>query len=354
MIHQLTFTRFLAAMVVVLYHYGKTSPLLSGEIMSTLLKYGNSSVSYFFILSGFVMIIAYGNRKNKLDKLSYYISRIARIYPIYILALFAVALIAYQSVTGLNPQGLLLQSLLVQSWFPAHVMTLNTPGWSLSVEVFFYLLFPLLLGIYNKFSLKSLCYVIVAFWLVSQIVFTFLLLNPQYGVPAKFLYYAPIMHLNQFLVGNLIGFLYFRFKKKNYDIPLLLLIVAFPFLLLFVDRNTTNISFHNGLTAVYYAPFILLMALNNGRISSWLSKGVFVILGEISYGIYILQKPVHSVVRHVGEALRINDTLIEILFFVVLLGVSYFLYMLIELPGRQFIKARYLRWKTKPGNMVST
>lgn len=353
MINQLTFTRFLAAMAVVIYHYGKTSSIFSGETMSTLLKYGNSAVGYFFILSGFVMIIAYGKRKTKLDKLTYYISRIARIYPIYILALFTVALIALQSSDGLNMRAFLLQSLLLQSWFPADVMVLNSPGWSLSVEVFFYLLFPLLLGLYKKVRFAWVFYGIVTFWLVSQVVFNYLLTNPQYGVSSNFLYYAPMMHLNQFLLGNLMGFLYFRFQKKNYDKHLLLLVLVLPLILLLVDRYTTNISFHNGLTACFYAPFILLMALNNGFISSWLSKSLFVVLGEISYGIYILQKPVYSIVVHVGEALRVNSTLINSLFFVTLLGVSLVSYYLIELPSRQFIKARYLRWKKKL-HMAST
>jgi peptidoglycan/LPS O-acetylase OafA/YrhL len=353
MINQLTFTRFLAAMAVVVYHYGKTSSALSGETMTALLKYGNSAVSYFFILSGFVMIIAYGNRKTKLDKLTYYISRIARIYPIYILALFAVALIALQSSAGLNVKSFFLQSLLIQSWFPANVLTLNTPGWSLSVEAFFYLLFPLLLNLYKRVPFKQLCVGIVSVWLVSQIVFNFLLLNPQYGVPANFLFYAPIMHLNQFLVGNLMGYLYFKLKKKNYDGQLLLMMLVFPFFILLVDRYTTLISFHNGLIACYYAPFILLMALNNGLISTWFSKGLFVILGEISYGIYILQKPVYSIVVHVGEALQVNGTLIIILFVAILLCASLASYYLIELPGRLFVKARYSRWKGKPKEMVS-
>jgi peptidoglycan/LPS O-acetylase OafA/YrhL len=354
MIDQLTFTRFLAAMAVVVYHYGKTSSIFSGETMTTLLKYGNSAVSYFFILSGFVMIIAYGNQRTKLDKLTYYISRIARLYPIYILALFAVALIALQSSAGLNVQAFLLHIMLLQSWFPNDVLTLNTPGWSLSVEVFFYLLFPLLLSLYKRIPFKQLCFGVLSFWMVSQVAFNFLLINPQYGVPANFLYYAPIMHLNQFLVGNLMGYFYFKLKKRNYDGLLLLLMLVFPFLILLVDRYTTLISFHNGLIACFYAPFILLMALNNGVISSWFSKGLFVVLGEISYGIYILQKPVHSIVMHVGEALQVNGTLIIILFFAILLGVSLASYYLIELPSRLFVKARYLRWKGKSSNMVRT
>lgn len=354
MINQLTFTRFLAAITVVIYHYGTNTLIFSGEMMGTLMKYGNSAVSYFFILSGFVMIIAYGKRDTKLDNFTFYVNRIARIYPIYLLALVAVALIALQSVTGLNLQAFVLQSLLVQSWSSAEVLALNTPGWSLSVEFFFYLLFPLLLSLYKKVSFKWLCFWILLFWLVSQLVFNFLLIKPEYGVSANFLFYAPIMHLNQFLIGNLFGFLYFKYKEQNYDMLLLFLVLVFPLLILFIDRFTSIISFHNGIMACYYAPFIFLMALNNGFISKWCSKGIFVLLGEISYGIYILQKPVYSVVMHISEALRLNGTLNLVLFFVVLLGVSLASYFLIELPTRQFVKIRYLKWKGKLSSAVAS
>ena len=162
------------------------------------------------------------------------------------------------------------------------------------------------------------------------------------------------MHLNQFLIGNLMGFLYFKYEKRNFDALLLLMGLLLPVVILSVDRFASFLSYHNGLLACYYAPFILMMALNNGAISFWLSKRLFVILGEISYGIYILQKPVYSIVMRIGEMLSVNGTLILFIFIFSLLMISLLSYYFIELPTRQFVNMRYQRFRSKTNVVAST
>ena len=87
-IDQLTFTRFVAAMTVVFFHFGGNISYLNQEPWSALLRAGNISVSYFFTLSGFIMAIAYYSLDNKMvDKARYAVARFARIYPIYLVGL---------------------------------------------------------------------------------------------------------------------------------------------------------------------------------------------------------------------------------------------------------------------------
>jgi len=53
-----------------------------------IIRLSNTFVSYFFILSGFVMVIAYYNiEKKTVSALDFYWNRLVRIYPVYILAL---------------------------------------------------------------------------------------------------------------------------------------------------------------------------------------------------------------------------------------------------------------------------
>jgi peptidoglycan/LPS O-acetylase OafA/YrhL len=86
-IEQLTFTRFIAAVAVVIFHFGREVFPFQHPILQPLVLSANIGVSYFFILSGFVMIIAY-NKQPNIDYKQFYISRIARIFPAFLVSIF--------------------------------------------------------------------------------------------------------------------------------------------------------------------------------------------------------------------------------------------------------------------------
>ena len=86
-IEQLTFTRFLAAISIVIFHYGDQIFLFNNKYVQFIFGQANIGVSYFFILSGFVMIIAY-NTNSKINFFQYLKNRLARIYPVYLFAIF--------------------------------------------------------------------------------------------------------------------------------------------------------------------------------------------------------------------------------------------------------------------------
>ncbi len=84
------------------------------DYISNLFLRANVGVSYFFILSGFIMIIAY-HKKDKIDYLEFYKNRFARIYPLYILGLLLYFMTRSQM---LDWYKLMLYSLGIQSWIP--------------------------------------------------------------------------------------------------------------------------------------------------------------------------------------------------------------------------------------------
>ena len=152
-ISQITFTRFVAAMAIVISHFNKDLFLYKIDYISNLFLRANVGVSYFFILSGFIMIIAY-HKKDKIDCLEFYKNRFARIYPLYMLGLLLYFMTRYEMFDWCK---LILYGLGIQSWIPGEAMILNFPGWSISVEFFFYLLFPVL---YNYFYVRKNSYII--------------------------------------------------------------------------------------------------------------------------------------------------------------------------------------------------
>ena len=137
-IEQLTFTRFIAAISIVIFHYAKDIPPFNFDFTSFLFQQANLGVSYFFILSGFVMIIAYW-QKDKVPLLNFMKKRFARIYPVTFLA--AVLLLCFKVLeyflfpanSDLNLNDFLLSISLQQAWIPAKAMSFNTPAWSITV-----------------------------------------------------------------------------------------------------------------------------------------------------------------------------------------------------------------------------
>ena len=344
-LEQLTFTRFLAAISIVIYHFGEKIFPFNLDSTSFLFKQANIGVSYFFILSGFVMIIAY-SKKGNINFIDYIRKRFARLYPVYALAillLFLLKLLIPSS--SIDYQGLLLNLTLLQSWIPAKALSFNYPGWSLSVEMFFYITFPFLFNhIYQKISFKKILFGVLTIFIASQLLFHYLLDAPFFekapSIPYNFSHYFPLMHINQFLIGNIAGIIFINsnFKNKNYDIAILLLIGIITFLL----KEKFDVSYHNGLLALLFIPLIFTISLNTGVLAKISNLKPLVFLGEISYSIYILQVPIFIFGSAIMNKLHFDDKALifwsNLILLIITSGLSY---KYLEIPLRQKIN----NWK---------
>ena len=342
-IEQLTFTRFIAAIFIVIFHYGKNCFLFNNENVSFIFKQGNVAVSYFFVLSGFVMILAYHN-KTKIMFVEYIRNRLTRIYPVYLLAIFFI--LGIKLFTEVNYFSLILNILMFQSWFPGKALTINFTGWSLSVEMFFYFSFPFLFNFfYKKFSLKIIAFWVVLFYLLSQIVFHLFIQSKFLIVPysVEDINYNPLMHFNSFLIGNLAG-LYFVYilkgKGKNYFWHILFILLYLLLLLKF----SFGLNYHNGLLSVIFAPLIIFISLTNDKLTKLFSNKFFVFLGEISFSIYILQVPVWSILtdyrmnKYFGIDKEANIILSFFIRLAILILSSSLIYLYFEKPIRNKIR----------------
>lgn len=345
-LEQLTFTRFIAAMAIVVFHFGSGAYPFNIPELQFIVHQAHLGVSYFFILSGFIMVVAYGSYK-KIDTAVFLKNRLARIYPLLLLSVVLLFLHTYffdpAFRFGIIKDAVLNLSLL-QAWIPSKALLFNGPAWSLSVEFFFYLVFPFL---YNLlFSRKKLwinAMAIVLFWIIFQTVFFYLVNSPfNEGYPSPnhaLLFYTPFMHLSAFLAGNLGGLFFIKKlsgKTRNYDIAVLLCVAV----LLLLLKYPTGMNYHNGLMAFVVIPFILFMALNNGLITRLFNIPVLVFLGEISFGIYILQVPIFRLTQSVVMQLNITHEP-QLLFYissVVLIVFSALSYLFFETPLRNRIK----------------
>lgn len=350
---QITFTRFIAALSVVFFHYGMDVFPANIPYLHEAVTAGPIAVNYFYILSGFIMAIAYyqPQQASNFNKWKYWLARFARIYPIYLIALLLIAVVKYKTLSD-DILTLPLHLTMLQAWVPGYPITLNTPGWSLSVEAFFYLCFPFLLLSIYKYGTQRLVIFAVLLWLATQATLLTLLNSDAYVAKSllhDFIYYNPLMHLNAFIAGFLTG-VFFKNKKtkiSKYNSAWLVFSVILITALLAFRPSIENIigiklAFTNGLIAPAFLLFIILLAQEKGKIVSIFSNKWLVLLGEASFSLYILQKPLHGVYdKLIGNTVSLSDELHFYIFLALLIIASIISYKYFETPMRKTINNLY-------------
>jgi peptidoglycan/LPS O-acetylase OafA/YrhL len=250
----------------------------------TLIRDGYLAVSAFFMLSGFVLTRSYGSTQwTRENVVRYAVGRFARIYPVYCLSLLIVSpYIALSAASG-KPMLLANYVFLFQGWTGNLPVHWNTPAWSLSCEMFFYLCFPIAAVWMSKLSGRLsliiaglVCFLPAALWSI--------------GVPDA---YKPLIHLADFLIGILAarGFeaLQPAMSGRGYWLYLPgILGVASLMIHPFVVPAVLDL---NGALRPFTAMTLIGFALAGGLPARVLSSRLSVYLGKASYGIYILHIP---------------------------------------------------------------
>ena len=356
-IPQLTFTRFVAAVIVLIFHGARSSYPFTVYPGLYLVQYGYVAVVYFFILSGFILTITYRSaleRTGTLNLRRFWVARLARIYPLYV---FALLLTIVVQTTLYDTPALLAQVLaslgLVQSWFPSLSAMLNGPGWSLSVEAFFYALFPLLLVPLTTLSSRALVLLLLGSWLAGVGLFYGLV---NLAKPASFsveayhnlLYYSPWIHLATFVNGCISGLLFWRYVRQYAPSPArnryawIMLLLGAIGLVASITQSQLMVYAQGGILTPVFILFIVGLSLQtNTALTRLFSWRLLVYLGEISYGLYILQMPLIRLFKKISLG---NGLQRDLLTFGLLFLATIICYHLIERPAQTFIRNR---WSSK-------
>jgi len=349
-IEALTFFRFLAALIVIIFHFGTSTDL--AKTFSPFIISGSQMVTFFFVLSGFVLMISHYKKKDETLQ-NFYLSRIARIVPLYMLALFLTLYFEHDAKEHML--SLALSMGFLQSWFPPYAMNLNIPGWSLSAEAFFYLTFPLVLFIIKQSNIKifSLILFSLLLYLFTQAILSNYMNHASYDqLPAIFhdtLYYSPLFHYCSFILGVTGGYIYVKkphyFHKKTF---LSFFIMSFSFFITYYllqhpellnETLNTTLAYKSSFYGLLFLLFILSITYSNNFIIKILSLRLFVILGESSYALYILQFPIYILYNeHISKYLNLegSNNFYAYLFILIILSIATF--YLFEKPANYFIK----------------
>ncbi|RKG98744.1 acyltransferase [Corallococcus sp. CA053C] len=364
----LTGLRFLAAAHVVAYHVyhlvftaTEAPPGLHGLIGS-----GYVGVSFFFVLSGFILGYNYLERPpdTREARTAFWVARFARVYPIYALGL---ALAAPAFLKGLHTAwavepdrvwresaALVLAPLLLQSWVHWTALAWNAAGWSLAVEAVFYAAFPFLAGRLGRLGPKALAVgALMAYALALSLPGLYMLVDPDHtgGTASAYnsgpwmltLRFNPLARLPEFLLGILAGrYFLLRASEAPRSRPVVLSVLGV--IVIAALMGSPSLPFpllHNGLLAPVFAALIVLLPRSRGGVARVLASRPLLLLGEASYALYILHMPVmfawKSVLKRLGASPTSAWAVVALL---VGMGVlSVLAYQRVEKPAREWIRA---------------
>ncbi len=297
----LTGIRCFAALNLVFFHFadphsfGPLSPVVNG---------GYVSVSFFLLLSGFILTYNYADRAERglLTARTFWTARFSRLYPVYAFSLILSAGTLAAEVTAHTRfdfrLGLILTPLLLQGWHPLLTNFWNTPAWTMSTEAFFYLLFPWLITRRRPRRTRTLLLLLGAVWMAGLVLpLLYMYINPDgdvhpdrysYGVWMRALKFMPVQHLPSFLFGMTLGFLNDKIRPESRK-RLAVGISAFAvlYLVLCVGDRLPYVMMHDGLLMPLFGGVILCLAGRN-LIARFFSLLPFITIGEASYCLYLL------------------------------------------------------------------
>nr|WP_245238022.1 acyltransferase [Streptomyces roseochromogenus] len=332
----MTGLRWMAALLVFGLHvnnfgyFGGTG----GRLVSWGFGAGATGVSFFFVLSGFVLTWSARPRDRAL---AFWRRRIARIYPVHLVTLALALVMAYTLANQPKPshKQALSNVLLLHSWWHPWWQTLNPVSWSLACEAFFYASFPLLILLLRRLGARgsallaglSVVAVLVLAWTDAHDWWTYTL----YALPAA--------RLPEFVLGAATARLVLlgRWRGPGLEASLALAVIGY----FLVPQVTPGYS----ATVCTIAGFGLLIpaaavADVQGLPSLWRRRRL-VRLGELSFAFYMI----HLLVLRAATQLLgtkphfglLAGVAVTTTAFAVSLGLSWLLYEMVEQPGRRLL-----------------
>lgn len=317
----LTGLRYLAALLVVAFH---VRPLHQPENhpLQRLVGRGYVGVGLFFVLSGFILAYTYldGSPSPTIDRRAFWRARFARIYPVYVIGLvLALPFFLREVIRAGSPlvAPALLAPALLQSWVPSAACSWNCPGWSLSAEAFFYLLFPVLATWAAARRDRHLAFLMFGAWAIALVApMLYLRLNPD-GIGAGTVYdhafwlfvvkFDPAVQLPQFLLGVLAGQWYLRGRGRSLS-RLALPAFAAVLLVLALPLDIPYVMLDTGILTPLFALLILALASGDGLLHRLLRHPLMVRLGEASYALYILHVPLVAASASIAKRIGVDAT----------------------------------------------
>jgi peptidoglycan/LPS O-acetylase OafA/YrhL len=320
-LESLTGLRWFAALAVFSLH------AIGAPAAHHLVTQGATGVSFFFILSGFVL--TWSHRAEDRAR-PFYRRRFARIYPAFFVSVLLGIWIQDSHVTV----GRLLQVLTLQQDWSTHNSTFfafNGVCWSLACEAFFYLLFPFVIGPLSKLTgtrRRIALASVIALALAVQ-----LGVHPHSttGTGYWLVYIFPPVRFLEFLCGMLLALELRAGTRLPIGLRTALVVAVLAYAAAGVAPDYAK---YVAVTLIPYSLLIFTAASADADgLPSWLRHRRLVWLGEISFAFYLVHQLVidesMKLLARAGIAYH-SDWAIPILVISVL--AAWLLFALVERP----------------------
>ena len=343
--------RFIAITSVVLSHlniffsekdFNQYTDTIDYSFLKHLLLNCRMGVPLFFVISGFILGIPFAkfhiNKENAVDIKKYFLRRLTRLEPPYILVmtilLFGAVYLA--KTISLNDGVRSYLSSIIYSHnfiFPNTFSKLNGVIWSLEVEVQFYILAPLMAYVFfiKKTSIRRI--------LLVTIIVLFVIIN-KFGFNAL-QFISIINYFQYFLLGFLIADLYVSnssiFAKTKFDY---IFGLFFFFVIWLFDNGDFKFKYQKfiweliQLICIFFLYYYVLFH----KIFRVLSFKLITNIGGMCYSIYLLHYPIISMFGNpllkysFSKYSFINITIYSIILMSLILLIASVFFLFIERP----------------------
>lgn len=306
--------RFFAIITVVIFHLNTAiAKELGIELSEAMNRLGGSNnlfswawwivrmdlgVKVFFAISGFVLALPFlryylGYSTQKVNLKSYFIRRLTRLEPPFIITLVGFYLV-HIMVFGENP--LVWLKHLGAGLLYSHVFIFGEPNpinpvtWSLETEAQFYILVPLLFGLLFISSKRFLSVILLLLLAAFSIVFRHDFMFSSYWGRSIFAFFV------NFSIGIIVCWLYLTqskwFNQKNYLFDILGLAAMFGLFYFYKPQH------HYGNQLFFNSSILVFMvSVFKGKLVNWFyTRSLVYIIGGMCYSIYLI----HFAFFHLG------------------------------------------------------
>jgi len=360
----LDISRAFASLAVILWHWQHFSDLSVGFVSENQPLYnyfkifyveGLKGVEFFFVLSGFVFFLVYKNSiiNRSISFKAYFVNRLSRLYPLHFVSLLLVCFLQYVYFEKIGEYFVyenndwihfVMNVFLVSNWGFENGFSFNGPIWSVSVEMFLYLIF----FVFCFYFFKGWLFVL----LISLVSFVF------YKISHLFLFLGVALFFMGGVVYKFSGDVFFKHKfliVPIYFITFCLWVGVFVDLY-FIDVENYILSlgvmgtvFIRGFSGYLLFPFtICSMVFLEMKSIRWVSR--FAWFGDISYASYLIHFPLQLVFAIFvcygfldGELYR--SVYFLFLFIGLVIFLSYLSYEYFERPCQKNIRKFFLNDK---------